>query len=108
MERSNKLRTTDLLPALKADPGLTNAQRDGLLTWATKNAARLDSLWATNDPVSNAVNKFMKLSPAAKVLVSIAGYGLGRLLVSHLQDNKSDKRRFARYNQNLKVYEIEQ
>jgi F0F1-type ATP synthase assembly protein I len=47
--------------------------------------------------------KFLKMSPRAQLLMTLAGYGIGRMLVD-ASSKHSEK--FIQYNDRMKLYEI--
>lgn len=49
------------------------------------------------------ISRYLSLTPPSQILLSAAGFGLGRLLVDSTGEPKND---FARYNTKLRQYEI--
>lgn len=102
----NQVDPRQLLLAVQADRSLSKEERDRVLQilnqpdFLTKLTAG-----AFGASITYLIAKFLHLSKTAQVLLAIAGFGIGKLLLdasSHHTD------RFATYNNKMKVYEINQ
>lgn len=92
-----------LTTIVRNDPSLSEEEKDELITKLDDNIF-FDSLMrgATGAGVGYVIAKFLGLSRSARVLLSIAGFGIGRYLLD--TSRKHDK--FLQYNEKLKIYDI--
>lgn len=69
---------------------------------ATNNLSELKSS-AAGAALMYMLARFLKLKPATQVLLSVAGFGAGKLIYDYSRNSE----RFSTYNTKSKVYEIE-
>ncbi len=83
------------------DAGLSIEQRAGLLE-QLKQPGFLSSVFAgvAGASLLLVISRYLKLSPAVQVLLSMAGYGIGNLLLNATSNN------MLKYDDKLKSYEI--
>ena len=120
MQRLRELRAgKSNIPDVEEDPQLdvkqmrTLVDRDQALTQdqRTKTLAALDDPDFINELKSGAIGaalslligKYMKLKPSNQLLLSLAGFGVGKIIY----DYRHDPKRFSRYNAKLRMYEIQ-
>lgn len=88
-----------------ADQALSSSQRTETLNWLDDPAAlqelRSGSIGAA---LSLLASKYLNLSSRNQLLLSIAGFGLGKIIY----DYKQGQRKSSKWNKNLKMYELEQ
>ena len=97
------LDTAAIRRAVENDQSLTGKQRNSLLE-DLNNPAFVDELKSGSIGValSLLLAKYMKLSPQSQLLLSIAGFGVGKIIYDH----KHGPDRFGQYNKDLRMYEI--
>lgn len=95
----------ELIKAVQADSTLTAEQKTEIVQKLQDKSfvTKLNS-GAAGVGIGLLIGKYLKLSTTAKVLLSIAGYGIGRSLWTYLHTTKESK--FQSYNSKLKSYEI--
>lgn len=89
-----------LVRLIVADPHLTQEEKKNLIQGIHTNQPWFSSLLAAG--LGLAVAKFLNLSSKAQILLTIAGYGIGKYLLDN--SKKSDK--LLQYNEKLKTYEL--
>jgi hypothetical protein len=103
------LNQQQILLAIQADPSLSPEERAHVMQvvnqvdFVTKLAA--GSFGAS---LAYLLSKFMGLGRTAQVLLSIAGFGIGRLILDASTKPKQNSGRFATYNEKMKTYEVNQ
>lgn len=97
---------TELIKAVQSDHSLSDEQKKSVVERLQDKVfvSKLSS-GVIGGGVGLLVSKYLKLSNSAKVLLSVAGYGIGRTLWESLH---SEEKKFQDYNKKLKVYEIRQ
>lgn len=102
-----KVNIGNLLTTIRADPTLSDEDK-----------AKIMDLLSRQDYVNKLLNgalgaglalliaRYMNLSKASQVLLAIAGFGVGKLILDSEQGDP--KKRFASYNRNIKMYELNQ
>lgn len=92
-----------LLAAVRRDPALTYEEKEELID-KINDANFYNSIvnGAIGGSIGFAIAKFFGLSKQAQVLLSLAGFGIGKYLLDATR--KHD--RFLQYNEKLKVYDI--
>lgn len=95
----------ELLEAVSSDPSLAPQQKQELLT-ILNDGDKLPKLLSgtLGAAVGVAIGKYRKLSNSSKILLGLAGFGIGRLMYNIL--HKRDKQ-FVSYNDKLKTYEMD-
>lgn len=88
-----------LRDAIQRDPSLTPDQRDGLLGQLTGD--QLGPLLLSGG-LGLLVARWLKLSPTAQVLLSLAGLGIGKLLL----DQTRNQQPFSTFNPRTRLHEI--
>jgi hypothetical protein len=90
--------------AVDADQSLTVNQRKEMHHWlddpAVLNELRSGSIGAA---LSLLISKFLDMKPRNQLLLSIAGFGIGKIIY----DYKNDPKKFSRWNKQQRMYEIE-
>ncbi len=93
----------ELRTAVLRDQSINSTQRRDVLSWledpVTLQNLRNGSLGAL---LTISIAKFLKLKPRTQLLLSLAGFGIGKML----NDVKSDPRKSSSFNQQLRMYEI--
>lgn len=94
-----------IVKAIQHDPSLSEAEKE-LLISKINDDKWFDKLMhgATGASVGYLVSKFFGLTKKSQVLLTVAGFGIGRYLL----DNVRKSGKFMQYNDKLKVYEIKQ
>jgi hypothetical protein len=94
-----------IIKAIQSDSGLSEPDKELLLS-KLNDDKWFDKLMhgTTGASVGYLVSKFFGLSRKSQVLLTVAGFGIGRYLLDNIQ--KRDK--FMQYNDKLKTYEIKQ
>ena len=93
-----------ILRSVSIDPHLSSNERQLLLN----QIAQGDSFWqkhlggAVGAGISLAISRYLKLSTTSQVLVTLAGFGLGKYLL----DKSDDSTKFMEYNKQLKGYKL--
>lgn len=92
-----------LSQAVSQDQGISSRQREGVLD-SLKDPEFMGELkgGAIGAALSFLVAKYLKLKPTTQVLLSLAGFGVGKLI----HDYKHNPGNFSRYNEKLKMHEI--
>lgn len=94
----------ELIKSIHADTNLTKEQKEHLAKFInTPNQLAKLTSEATGAGLGLVISNYLKLSKPAKVLLSVAGYGIGKVLYDAIHN---DKKKFQSYNKDLKVYEI--
>jgi hypothetical protein len=94
----------DLVSAIKADPTLDDTDKKHVIAMVSEHDFITKLMYgAFGASLSYIVAKYLGLSKTAQVLLAIAGYGVGRLL---LDASKHKDNRFVQYNDKIKLYEI--
>lgn len=93
-----------LRQSVNKDQSLTASQRQETLGWLNDPVViqelRSGSIGAA---LSMVVGKFMNLNPKTQLLLSIAGFGIGKIIY----DFKHNQKNFSSWNKQLRMYEIE-
>ena len=86
------------------DQSLSTAQQDDVIDWL-QNPTVISQLrsGAIGSALSLLISKFLKMSPRNQLLLSIAGFGIGKIIY----DQKNNPKNFSRWNKQLHMYEIE-
>ena len=89
--------------AVQLDQGLTGNQRATVINLLEDPAfvGELKS-GATGGALTYLITKYLKLKPKTQLLLSIAGFGVGKIIY----DYKHDPKNSSRYNPKLKMYEL--
>ena len=89
--------------AVKMDQGIPGNQKTSVLSSLAdpEFVAELRS-GATGAGLMYLITKYLNLGQKTQLLVSIAGFGLGKMLYDYRHDPKN----FSQYNANTKMYEI--
>jgi hypothetical protein len=95
----------ELQNAVLADPTLTPQQKQKIVE-VLSDGDKLPRLLtgALGSAVGVAIAKYMKLSKVSKVLLGVAGFGIGRLLYDVLSKHDGQ---FASYNSKIRAYEMD-
>jgi hypothetical protein len=92
-----------LISIIDRDPTLTKAEKDEVIERLRDNSFYDHMIHgAIGASIGYVIARFLKLSKTSQVLLSIAGFGLGKYLLDATR--KHD--RFLQYNDRLKVYEL--
>lgn len=94
----------DLFQSLiSQDHGLTPEEKEVLLT-RLHEPGFLSSLMAgsTGAGLAYATAKYLKLSPTARFLLTVSGFGIGKYLLEKTQNHDT----FVKYNKNTKLYHL--
>ena len=93
-----------ILRSISIDPHLQALERQRLTTAITHEDPSWKKLIAgvTGAAAGFAISRFLKLSTTSQVLVTLAGFGVGRYLL----DNSDDSNQFMAYNKQLKSYKL--
>lgn len=95
--------TSVLRQAINKDQALTRSQKEELQNWVDSpdviNKLQSGGIGAA---LGYMLSKYLRLSPQTQLLLSIAGFGVGKMVY----DYKSDPKRFSSWNPSLKMYEI--
>ena len=88
---------------VQTDPSLDKKQRDKVTTSLDDPAfvQRLKS-GVVGGALAFLLAKYMKLKPTTQLLLSLAGFGVGKIIY----DYRHDQNRSSRYNEKLRMYEI--
>ena len=93
----------DLTHAVRADPGLTPEEREEVLDRLSEPTFSQKLLYGGfGAAVSGLLARYLGLSKKTQVVLVIAGFGLGQMLL-HL--TRSDKNKSMQYNEHTKLYE---
>lgn len=85
------------------DQGITGSQKDSVLqSLADPEFVGEIRSGAVGAALMYLITKYLKLSPQTQLLLSIAGFGIGKIIY----DYKHNPSNFASYNSKLKMYEI--
>lgn len=93
-----------LLRSIHVDPHLNEEEREKL----TQSIKTQDSLYhslfngAIGATIGYTISKFLKLSKTGQILVTMAGFGIGKYLL----DNSENSDRFMTYDKKLKGYKL--
>jgi len=93
-----------LTQAVQADPILSPSEKEkihALLSQPDFLSKLMHGMFGAS--LVYLLTEYLKLGKTAQILLSIAGFGVGRLLLDVHEKKKTD---FANYNEKLKVYEI--
>lgn len=103
VQASPQLDHDALRRAVETDQSLNGKQRNSILE-DLNNPAFVDELrsGSIGAALSMVLSKYMKLKPQSQLLLSIAGFGVGKIIY----DYKHDPKRFGQYNKDLRMYEI--
>ncbi len=90
--------------AIRSDRGLTPNEQ-ALVEKKLQNEAFTQKLLygGAGAGLGLLIGKFLMLSPTARILVSLAGFGLGKAILTH---SKNDKEPGLQYNDNTRMYEL--
>ncbi len=90
--------------AVSKDQSLSATQKKDTLSWLEDPAVlyelRSGSVGAA---LTLLIGKFLNMNPRTQLLLSIAGFGIGKIIY----DYKNDPKNFSRWNKQLRMYEIE-
>lgn len=93
-----------LRQVISKDQSLTPAQKEEASNWLDDpvviNELRSGSVGAA---LTLLIGRFLKMKPRNQLLLSIAGFGIGKIIY----DYKNDPKNFSRWNKQLRMYEIE-
>lgn len=93
-----------LLAALRADPSLNPQERKQVEHMVSQPDFTTKLMYgAFGASLAYIVAKYLKLSKSAQILLAIAGFGIGRLLLDASQKHKD---KFVQYDNKIKQYEI--
>jgi hypothetical protein len=92
-----------LRSAINRDSSLSKAEQSELHGWLD-NPETIKGLQSggIGAALSYMVAKFLKLKPQTQLLLSIAGFGIGKIIY----DYKTNPKKFSSYNEQLRMYEI--
>ncbi len=92
-----------ILRSINIDPQLSNDERRQL-SQALSSAAQWQSFaaGAMGAAAGYSIAKFLKMSKTAQILITLAGFGVGKYLL----DNSQNSGKFMEYNKKLKGYKI--
>lgn len=89
--------------AIDRDPSLSTAQQEEMQGWLndpnTLQKLQSEGVGAT---LGYAAAKFLNLKPQTQLLLSIAGFGVGKIMY----DFKNNPKKFSTFNPQLRMYEI--
>lgn len=92
-----------LRQAISKDQSLSPAQKEETRSWledpTVLNELRTGSIGAA---LSLLIGRFLKMKPRNQLLLSIAGFGIGKIIY----DYKNDPKNFSRWNKQLRMYEL--
>jgi uncharacterized membrane protein len=95
--------TNDIISAVQSDYGLTNSQKEELMSDETKRKIQTFLSGAGGAALALAVSKYLKLGKTSKVILSTLGFGAGVLLYKHYTSTN----KFATYDEKTKRYQID-
>lgn len=96
----------ELITSVRSDPSLEEDQKRKLLNLLTDNAFFNKVLYGGfGAAVGAAVANWLKLSRKSKILLAIAGFGIGELLLS--ASKKSEEKKPLQYNKQTRLYEVQ-
>lgn len=100
----NASQIAELVKAIQSDSGLKQEEKQAVID-KLHDSAYVNKMTASlaGGSIGLLVAKYLKLSKTAKVLLALAGFGIGRALWGSIHD---DTKKFQEYNNKLKVYEI--
>lgn len=92
-----------LRQAINKDQALSSTQKTELHGWL-EDPETVKSLQSggVGAALSYMVSKYLKLKPQTQLLLSIAGFGVGKIIY----DYKTNPKKFSTYNEQLRMYEI--
>ena len=94
----------ELIAIVRRDTSLTSAEKDEIINKLSNLTFFTPFInGVIGASVGLIVAKYLKLSKTAQVLLTLAGFGLGKYLLDATR--KHDK--FLQYNEKLKVYELQ-
>lgn len=94
-----------VLTLISRDPTLTGGEKQDIIHLLSQPNEFEKMLAGTKGAaLAFLISKYLKLTPQAQVLLSIAGFGLG----SYFKSKASDKRQLVQYNDKIKAYELNQ
>ena len=92
-----------LRDAVDRDQALSGPQKEELHNWLgdpeTIKSLQSGGIGAA---LSYMIAKFLKLKPQTQLLLSIAGFGIGKIIY----DYRANPNKFSSYDQQLRMYEI--
>lgn len=92
-----------LRQVISKDQSLTPAQKEETHNWLEDPAVlaelRSGSMGAA---LTLLIGRFLKMKPRNQLLLSIAGFGIGKIIY----DYKNDPKNFSSWNKQLRMYEI--
>lgn len=94
----------ELVRAVQADQTLQPDQKALIVEKLHDPAFTSNIAGVAGGGVALLIAKYLKLSNTAKVLLSVAGFGIGHALWNSIHEHNDKK--FQDYNKKLKVYEI--
>jgi hypothetical protein len=92
-----------LRDAVKRDQGLSSVQRNQTLSWL-EDPSFLQELrsGAAGGAFALLSSRFLNMKPQTQLLLSIAGFGIGKMI----HDHRNNPKNFGQWNSQLKMYEI--
>lgn len=92
-----------LRQAVTSDQGISVGQKESVLAALSDPnfTAELKS-GAVGAALTYLVSKYLKVSPQTQILLSLAGFGIGKIIY----DYKHNPGNFSKYNEKLRMYEI--
>lgn len=97
------LTQAQLMQLVQHDSGLTIQEKAELIEKIQDNDFYTNLMHGTiGASIGYIISKFLNLSRSAQILMSVAGFGIGRYLLD--VSRKHDK--FIQYNERLRTYEI--
>lgn len=93
-----------LIRSITVDPHIDIEQKEKLLDAITAQNSFYHSLFngALGSGIGYSISKFLKLSKSGQILVTMAGFGIGKYLL----DNHNNSDKFMEYNKQLKGYKL--
>lgn len=96
----------ELVQVVKGDPYVSSSDKE-LAETHLQNIPFVARLLAgaVGAELGNILGKYKKMPPKTRTLIAIAGFGLGQLVLKEIYKERD---KFARYNHQTRLYEIEQ
>ncbi len=92
-----------LIMLIQQDIGLSPEERQFLLQhFSQTDKYQTFMSGATGAAAAAVIGRYLKLSKTAQVLLTIAGFGVGKYLLKATRDSKN----FVSYNDKMKAYEL--
>ena len=93
-----------MIRSIKIDPHISNEQKTSLVASIKNEDSFYRSLFrgAIGSGIGYSIAKFLKLSKTSQVVITIAGFGIGKYLL----DSSDDSGKFMEYDKKLKGYKI--